>query len=233
MQALLGKKVGMTQIFDEKGNAIPVTVLEVGPCPVVSVFENDGGRKAQIAFEEITKKDERKVTKPIRGHYAKSGVKPHRFLREVTIHGDGEVKPGDNVTLDIFKDAHYVSVTGKSKGRGFTGVVKRHGFKGAQTMTHGTHEKFRHGGSIGMCEDPARVLKGTKMAGQYGNSTTKVLNLEIVNMFPEENLLLIKGAVPGPNGGTLLIEQSHRKEKREHKASEPKFVNPLKAAKRL
>lgn len=235
MIGMIGKKVGMTQIFDDKGEVAPVTILEMGPCPVVMVTdeEKQGYRAAQLAFEPITKKDETKVSKPLRGHYKKAGVKPHRYLREFTLEeSDTEIKAGDQVTLDIFTEVHYVSVTGLSKGRGFTGVVKRHGFKGAQTMSHGTHEAFRHGGSIGMCEFPARVLKGHKMAGQHGNQKVKTLNLEIVKLFPERNLMAVRGSVPGANGSVIIVERSDRKERKLHAAAEPKFVNPLKAAKR-
>jgi large subunit ribosomal protein L3 len=235
MQSLIGKKVGMTQIFNEDGDEIPVTILEMGPCPVVDVMtdERNGYRAAQIAFEPIVKKDETKVVAPKRGHFAKAGVKPHRFLREIPL-ADGEADPkiGDALTVDIFADVHYVSVTGVSKGRGFAGVIKRHGMKGAQTMSHGTHEAFRHGGSIGMHEWPARVLKGHRMAGHYGAENVKQLNLEIIRIFSEENLMLVRGAVPGANGGLVYVERSVRKERRTHVAAEPKFVNPLKAAKR-
>ena len=235
MIGIMGKKMGMTQIFSDKGEEVPVTVLEMGPCPVVGLFseEKDGYKAAQLAFDPINKKNEKKVSKPSRGHYTKAGVKPHRFLREFRLEEkDSEVKIGDAITVDIFTDTHYVSVTSVSKGKGFAGVMKRHGFKGAQTMSHGTHEAFRHGGSIGMCEEPARVLKGKKMPGQFGNKKVKVLNLEVVKIFPEKNLMLVKGAVPGPTGGMVMVERSDRRERKIHAASEPKFVNPLKAAKR-
>ncbi len=233
MIGLIGRKLGMTHVFTENGNQAPVTVVEVGPCPVVQVTGENGKGKAQLAFDPITKKDERKVTKPLRGHYLKANVKPHRFLREFPLEeADAGMKAGDSVNLDIFKDVHYVSVSGISKGRGFAGVMKRHGFKGAQTMSHGTHENFRHGGSIGMCEEPARVHKGMKMPGHFGSEKVTTLNLEIIKMFPEKNLLLIKGAAPGPNGGVLIIERSDRREKKAAKVAGTKFVNPLKASKR-
>lgn len=235
MRGLIGRKVGMTQIFNEKGDEVPVTVLEMGPCPVVWLTDQkkNGYLAAQLGFDPITKKDDRKVSKPRRGHFAKAGVKPHRILREFKLEdADKDIKVGDSLTVDIFSDVHYVSVTGTSKGRGFAGVMKRHGMKGALTMTHGTHESFRGGGSIGMCEEPARVLKGKKMPGQYGNKPVKALNLEIVKIFPEKNLLLVRGATPGPAGGVVFVERSDRRERRIHKASEPKLVNPLKASKR-
>lgn len=234
MSGLIGKKVGMTQIFDDKGDEIPVTVLQMGPCPVTQVrtVEKDGYSAVQIGFDLNIKKDERKIAKPLRGHFEKAGVKPVRKLKEFRIEADAAPKVGESLTVEVFNDAHYVSVTGTSKGRGFAGVVKRHGFKGAQTMSHGTHENFRHVGSIGMCEEPARVMKGKKMPGHFGAETITTLNLEVVRIFPEENLLLVKGAVPGANGGYVTVEKSTRREKKTHVASEPKFVNPLKAAKR-
>ncbi len=234
MSGLIGKKVGMTQIFDDKGNEIPVTVLEMGPCSVTQVRteEKDGYAAIQIGFDPLIKKDERKIAKPLRGHFEKAGVKPLRKLKEFRMAADAAPKVGETLTVDLFTGAHYVSVTGTSKGRGFAGVVKRFGFKGAQTMSHGTHENFRHVGSIGMCEEPARVMKGKKMPGHYGAETVTTLNLEIVRIFPEENLLLVKGAVPGANGGYVVVETSTRREKKSHVAAEPKFVNPLKASKR-
>jgi large subunit ribosomal protein L3 len=234
MTGLIGKKMGMTQIFDEKGDEIPVTVLEMGPCPVAQIksVAKDGYSAVQLAYEPLNKKDERKVAKPQRGHFAKASVAPHRYLREFRVDGDVTLNVGETVGVDIFTDVHYVSITGVSKGRGFTGVMKRHGFKGSQTMSHGTHEFFRHGGSIGMCEEPARVMKGHKMAGHHGDQTVTSLNLEVVRVFADQNLLLVKGAVPGPTGSLVTVVQSTRREKRAHIASEPKFVNPLKAAKR-
>ncbi|MBF0171289.1 MAG: 50S ribosomal protein L3, partial [Nitrospinae bacterium] len=141
-------------------------------------------------------------------------------------------KVGETLTVELFNGAHYVTVTGVSKGRGYAGVIKRHGMKGAQTMTRGTHEFFRHGGSIGMKEEPARVIKGKRMAGHMGDETVTTLNLEVIRIFAEQNLLLVKGAVPGANGGYVVVVTSDRREKRLHVASEPKFVNPLKASKR-
>lgn len=234
MSGLIGKKVGMTQIFDDKGNEIPVTVLEMGPCPVTQVrtVEKDGYAAIQIGFDPLIKKDERKIAKPLRGHFEKAGVKPVRKLKEFRVEADGAPKVGETLTVEVFNDTHYVSVTGTSKGRGFAGVVKRHGMKGAQTWSHGTHENFRHVGSIGMKEEPARVLKGKRMAGHYGAESITTLNLEVIKIFPEQNLLLLKGAVPGANGGYVVVEKSTRREKKAHVSSEPKFVNPLKASKR-
>ncbi len=233
MNGIIGKKVGMTQIFSDNGDEIPVTVLELGPCPVAQIktVENDGYNAVQLAFEPIEKKDKHKTKQPIRGHFAKSKTKPHRYLREFRVEEGGETKIGDTVTVDIFEKTHYVSVSGISKGRGFAGVIKRHGFSGAPA-TRGSHEHFRHPGSIGMAEYPARVLKGKKMPGHMGAAKVTELNLEVVKLFPERNLLLVKGAVPGPNGGLVVVEQSNRKQKRDGKAQVAKFVNPLKASKR-
>ena len=233
MIGIIGKKVGMTQIFSENGDEVPVTVLELGPCPVVQVktAEKDGYRAAQLAFEPNGKKDKKKTAKPLRGHFEKAKIKPHKHLKEFRLAEDEEVKVGDTIKIDSFENVDFVSVTGVSKGRGFAGVVKRHGFSGAPA-SRGSHEAFRHPGSIGMCEFPARVLKGTKLPGRHGGSRVKALNLEVVRLFPEKNLMLVRGAAPGPNGGIVVVEQSLRRRRREQVAAEAKFVNPLKASKK-
>ncbi|MFW2332032.1 MAG: 50S ribosomal protein L3 [Nitrospinota bacterium] len=232
INGLLGRKVGMTQIFNEAGDEIPVTLLELGPCPVVDIIESTKGKRAQLSLTPILKKDPKKVLKPIRGKFAKAKVKPHKILREIEIANSETVKIGNSFKVDIFKDTHYVNVIGTSKGKGFQGVVRRHGFKGAQTMSHGTHEAFRHGGSIGMCEYPARVLKGHKMPGRMGGKRITTLNLEVIKIFEAENLMLVKGAVPGSNGSLVIALKSARKEKTEQQATKAKFVNPLKMSKR-
>lgn len=214
---LIGKKAGMTQIFNENGDEIPVTVLEVGPCPVVQLKtkENDGYEAVQIAFEPVERKDKRKLPKPEVGHFEKNSVGYHRHLREVRAEGTSEepLKAGDVLKVDEFEGVDYVSVTGYSKGRGFAGVVKRHGFAGAP-MSHGSAEQFRHPGSVGNAEFPGRIFPGRKLPGQYGNEKVKVLNLEVVKIYPEKNILLVKGGVPGPDGSLLIIEKSGRKIKR-------------------
>jgi len=215
MKGLIGKKAGMTHIFSDNGDEIPVTIFEMGPCPVVQVLNEDknGYKAVQLAFEPLEKKDKNKIPKPLRGHFEKSKIKPHRRLREFDIDNGESIKVGDVVTVDIFSDADYVSVTGTSKGRGFAGVIKRHGYHGAP-MSHGAHEQFRHPGSMGMCVQPGRIIPGKKLPGHYGAEKVKVLNLEVVKLFPERNLLLVKGAAPGPVGGIVTVEISDRKKKR-------------------
>lgn len=234
MNGMIGKKIGMTQIFTDNGDEVPVTVLEMGPCPVVQVktVANDGYVAAQLAFEPIEKKDKKKYVKPQEGHFKLVNLKPYRFVREFRIEEkDGEVKPGDVVKVDMFTDIHYVSVIGVSKGKGYSGVMKRYGFKGFPG-SRGTHEFFRHGGSIGNREFPGRVMPGKKMAGRHGGDRVKVLNLEVMRIFPEQNLLLVRGAVPGANGSMVMVERSDRRQRSEAKAAEAKFVNPLKASKK-
>lgn len=234
MIGLIGRKVGMTQVFTEDGSEVPVTVLELGPCPVVQVktLEKDGYRAAQLAFGPVEKKDKKKVRKPLRGHFAKANTAPLRSLKEFRLDdGEEDPKPGDTLGVDIFEDAHFVSVTGVSKGRGFAGVVKRHGFSGAPA-SRGTHESFRHPGSIGMATFPGRVLPGKKLPGRLGGDKVKALNLEVVRIFKDKNLMLVKGAAPGPTGAVVYVEKSFRRAKREKGPEEVKFVNPLKASKK-
>lgn len=233
MNGIIGRKVGMTQIFNDKGDEVPVTVIEAGPCPVVQIktVEKDGYSAVQIGFDPIEKKDKRKVAKPQREHFAKANVKPQRYLREFPLDSGDEVKEGDSVTTSVFEGVDFVSVTGISKGRGFAGVFKRYGFGGAPA-TRGSHEHFRHPGSIGMCEYPGRVMAGTKLPGHFGAETVKTLNLHIEKTYPEKNLILVRGGIPGPNGGVVIIERSDRKKKRVAGETKAKFVNPLKASKR-
>lgn len=234
MRGIIGKKVGMTQVFAENGDEVPVTVLELGPCPVVQVktAEKDGYRAAQIAFGQIEKKDKNKVSSPLRGHLEKAKVSPHKCLKEFKLDEEEEdPKVGDVVDVGIFEGVDFVSISGVSKGRGFAGVVKRHGYSGAPA-SRGTHESFRHPGSIGMATFPARVLPGKKLPGRHGGKTVKALNLEVVKIFPEKNLMLVKGAAPGPNGGFVTVEPSVRRRKRTDQPAVAKFVNPLKASKK-
>lgn len=210
LQGLIGRKVGMTQLFSEEGNVIPVTALEVGLCWVVQkkTAERDGYTAVQLGFGE---KKIKRTTKPLQGHFQKSGVTPKRWLRELRVDAQtlAGLQEGQTVSGEVFADVRYVDVTGTSKGRGFSGVMKRHGF-GGKNATHGTHESFRGSGAVGAGSDPGRVFKNTRMAGQYGNTQVTTQNLEVVNFLQDQNLLLVKGAVPGPNGGMVVIRASRR-----------------------
>jgi len=201
--ALLGKKIGMTRVFDEGGLAVPVTVLEVGPCRVMQIKtdERDGYAAAQIGFGERRR---RRATKPQRGHAEKAGCEPAQFLREVRVDGADDLAPGQSVTVSLFKGARAVDVTGVTKGKGFTGVMKRWGFSGLGA-SHGVHRVHRAPGSIGASADPARVMKGTRMAGRSGHARRTVRRLKVVRVDEEKNLLLVRGAVPGPNGGCVTV----------------------------
>ena len=201
-KGILGKKVGMTQVFNEAGQAVPVTVIEAGPCVVVQVKtpQRDGYSAVQIGFGE---KRERLFNKPQRGHFAKAGVRPLRYLRELRVEDPGAYKVGQEIKVDIFAKGERVDVTGTSKGRGFAGGIKRHGFKRGP-MAHGS-KYHRRPGSLA-AKGPARVFKGRKLPGHYGVERVTVQNLEVVAVDPEHNLLAVKGAVPGPRGGLLLVK---------------------------
>ncbi|AEB12461.1 50S ribosomal protein L3 [Marinithermus hydrothermalis] len=201
MKGILGAKIGMTQIWKDD-RAIPVTVILAGPCPVVQrrTVEKDGYEAVQLGF--LPQKPQR-VNKPMKGHFEKAGVEPVRYLREIR----GFNPEGDVVTVSIFQPGERVDVTGISKGRGFTGVMKRWGFAGGPD-SHGAHRIHRHPGSIGQRKTPGRVYKGKKMAGRYGAERVTVQNLEVVDVIAEENLILVKGAVPGPNGGLVILRES-------------------------
>lgn len=211
LQGLIGRKVGMTQVFSEEGNIIPVTALETGPCWVTQkkTIERDGYTAVQLGFDE---KKEKRTTKPLRGHFARTGVSPKRWVREFRVGEEAlaELQEGQEVRGDIFADMRYVDVVGTSKGRGFSGVMKRHNF-GGKNATHGTHESFRGGGAVGAGADPGKIFKNTRMAGQYGNARVTTQNLEVVQYLESQNLLLVKGAVPGPNGGMVLIQASRKR----------------------
>ena len=211
MIGLLGRKVGMTQVFSEKGDCIPVTVLQMGECRTVEVktVDKHGYNAIQLGFDEIRKKDKKKVQKPIMGHFKKADLKPMKILREFRLDDVEGFNPGKKVTVDIFEDGEKVIVGSVSKGRGFAGVFKRHGF-GGQSATRGTHEEFRHGGSIGNHTEPARVVKGRKMPGHMGNKRVTMLNQRIFKVLKEENVILLVGGVPGPNGGVVEIIKSNR-----------------------
>ncbi|KGL53404.1 50S ribosomal protein L3 [Porphyromonas canoris] len=205
MPGLLGKKIGMISVFSAEGRNVPCTVIEVGPCVVTQVktVEIDGYEAIQLGFVD---KKEKHTSKPLQGHFKKSGVTPKRFLAEFKNYEE-EYKLGDVLTVDFFENAGFVDVIGKSKGKGFQGVVKRHGFGGVGQSTHGQHNRLRAPGSIGACSTPARVFKGTRMAGQTGNKRVTMQNLEVVKVLPENNLLLVKGSIPGANGSIVLIEK--------------------------
>ncbi|MDE6498647.1 MAG: 50S ribosomal protein L3 [Muribaculaceae bacterium] len=205
MPGLIGKKIGMTSVFSADGKNVPCTVIEVGPCVVTQVktTEKDGYNALQLGFEE---QKEKHCTKPELGHFQKAGVAPKRHLAEFKGF-EGEHKAGDTLTVDMFTEADFVDIIGTSKGKGFQGVVKRHGFGGVGQSTHGQHNRLRAPGSIGACSYPAKVFKGMRMAGQMGNQRVTVQNLQVVKVLPEHNLLMIKGSIPGAKGSIVLIEK--------------------------
>jgi large subunit ribosomal protein L3 len=205
MKSLLGKKLGMTQVFDEEGKLIPVTVIEAGPCSVVQrkTAATDGYEAVQLGFG--SQKPER-VAKPLVGHFKKAGVGTMRDLREVRVDAADEAKAGDTLTAAVFEGVNFVDVLGTTKGKGFQGVVKRYKFGGGRA-THGSHF-HRTTGSIGMKEKPGRVFKGKKMAGQMGSTDVTVQSLKVVQVRAAENLILVKGAVPGANGTTLVVREA-------------------------
>ncbi|MQL50914.1 50S ribosomal protein L3 [Desulfofundulus thermobenzoicus] len=206
-KGILGRKVGMTQIFNNEGQAVPVTVIEAGPCLVVQTRtpERDGYSAIQLGFGE---KRERLVNKPLKGHFAKAGVRPLRFLRELRVEDAGQYQVGQEIKADVFTAGERVDVVGTSKGRGFAGGIKRHGFHRGP-MAHGS-KYHRRPGSLG-AKGPARVFKGRKLPGHYGVERVTVQNLEVVKVDPERNLLAVKGAVPGPRGGLLLVKETVKK----------------------
>lgn len=207
MTGLIGKKIGMTQFFNADGNVIPVTVIETGPCVVVQKKETskDGYSALQVGFGS---KKAQRTNKAEQGHVTKAGKGAFRVLREFRLDDVSQYEVGQEIKVaDLFKEGDLVDVTGTSKGRGFTGVIKRWGF-GGFPASHGTHEYFRHGGSIGNRSFPGRVFKGKKMAGHWGNEKISVQNLEIVAVRPEENLLLVKGAVPGAKRGVVVVRSA-------------------------
>lgn len=202
---ILGKKVGMTRLFSENGEVVPVTVIQAGPCPIMQVKtkENDGYEAIQIGFGQ---KRENAINEPARGHFKKANVTPVRLLKEFGTEGLDSFQVGDQLTVQMFSAGELVDVTGTSKGKGFTGVMERWGFKGGKA-SHGA-ETHRHPGSIGASSFPSRVLKGMPMAGRMGGARVTVQNLKIVRVDPERNLLLVKGAVPGPKNGIVMIRKS-------------------------
>ena len=205
MSGLIGKKIGMTSIFDESGNNVPCTVIEAGPCVVTQIRteENDGYSAYQLGFDD---KSEKNSSKALIGHAKKAGTHPKIKFAEFKGFAEN-LKLGDSVGVDHFEVGEFVDVSGISKGKGFQGVVKRHGFAGVGQATHGQHNRLRAPGSIGAASYPARVFKGMKMAGRMGAEKVKVMNLRVLKVMPEKNILLVKGAVPGHNNSYLLIQK--------------------------
>jgi large subunit ribosomal protein L3 len=202
MPGLIGKKIGMTSVFSAEGKNIPCTVIEAGPCVVTQVKTNetDGYEAVQLAFGN---KKDKHTTQPLKGHFTKAGVTPRSKL--VEFKGFEGCKLGDTIGVDIFQEATFVDVTGTTKGKGFQGVVKRYGFSGVGGQTHGQHNRLRAPGSVGASSYPSRVFKGMRMAGQTGNKQMKIYNLRVIKVIPENNLLMVKGSVPGAIGSYLII----------------------------
>ncbi len=205
MPGLLGKKIGMTSVFSADGKNTPCTVIEVGPCVVTQVktVETDGYEALQLGFED---KKDKHTTKPEAGHFKKAGVTPKRHLAEFKGF-EGEYKLGDTIAVDFFAEGDFVDIAGTSKGKGYQGVVKRHGFGGVGQTTHGQHNRLRAPGSIGACSYPAKVFKGMRMAGQTGNQRVTVQNLQVLKVIAEHNLMMIKGSIPGSKGSIVIIEK--------------------------
>ena len=203
-KALIGKKIGMTQIFDEKGNVVPVTVVEAGPCTVVmkKTIENDGYEAVQLGFGDVKVQ---RVNKPMMGHFKKADVAPKKTLKEFKL--EGELNVGDTIKADIFAAGEKVDVAGTSKGKGTAGAIKRWNFSRLKE-SHGTGPVARHAGSLGACSDPSRVYKGKKLAGHLGCEKVTIQNLDVVKVDAENNLIAIKGAIPGPKGGIVVIRNS-------------------------
>ena len=206
MPGLIGKKIGMTSVFGADGKNIPCTVIEAGPCVVTQIrtVEKDGYAAVQLAYDEISEKH---ASKALKGHFEKAGTTPKRKLVEFKADFAQELNLGDTLTVaDVFGDVQFVDVVGTSKGKGFQGVVKRHGFAGVGGQTHGQHNRLRHPGSLGASSWPSRVFKGMRMAGQMGNERVKVFNLEVIKVMPENNLIVVKGSVPGAKGSYVIME---------------------------
>ena len=205
-KGIIGKKIGMTQLFDEKGNVIPVTVINAGPCVVVAkkTKEKEGYDSVKLGFQDI---EERKLNKPMKGMFAKAGVSYKKYLKEFRLEGAAEMNVGDVVTADTFEAGEKIDVTGLTKGRGYSGVIKRWGAHRLR-MTHGTGPVHRQVGSMGANSSPSRVFKRKKMAGQYGNEKVTILNLEVVKIDADNNLIAVRGAVPGPRGGIVYIRNT-------------------------
>ncbi|HTX88511.1 MAG TPA: 50S ribosomal protein L3 [Bacteroidales bacterium] len=207
MSGLIGKKIGMTSIYDANGKNVPCTVIEAGPCVVTQVRsrEKEGYDSLQLAFED---KKEKHTTKALKGHFSKAGISPKKVIAEFTrFEPDHNKQFGDVIRVDIFMEGEYIDVVGISKGKGFQGVVRRHHFRGVGEATHGQHDRLRAPGSVGASSWPSRVMPGLRMAGRMGGRRVKVINLQIVKIILEKNLVLVKGAIPGPNGSYVIIER--------------------------
>ncbi len=207
MSGLIGKKVGMTSLFDQDGKNVPCTVIEAGPCVVTQVRTKavDGYDAIQMAFQDAKEKH---MNKALTGHFAKAGAAPKRVVREFTRFESGHQKKfGDILQVDIFEEGEFVDVVGTSKGKGFQGVVKRHNFNGVNDQTHGQHNRGRAPGSIGASSYPSRVFKGMRMAGRMGNERVKMINLKVMKIIPEQNIIVVKGSVPGANGSYVIVER--------------------------
>ena len=230
VKAIIGKKVGMSQIFDENGRVIPVTVIEAGPCVVTQkkTSEKEGYNAVQLGYEDVP---ERKLNKPEMGHLNKAGVSPKKHLREFNLDNAAELNIGDIVKADTFKVGDFVDVTGISKGHGFQGVVKRHG-AGRTPMTHGGGPVHRHAGSMGPI-DPAHIFKGKIGAGQMGNEQVTVMNLDIVKVDVEHNLIAVRGAIPGPKGGVVFLKSTAKTHVEKKGPAAGISNNPQKASARV
>ena len=207
MKGLIGKKIGMTSVFDANGKNIPCTVIEVGPCVVTQLktVEVDGYEAAQVAYDD---KKEKNTSHAMMGHFKKANTNPKRRLAEFELdYSEKDLKLGDLVTVETFNNDTWVDVSGISKGKGFQGVVKRHGFHGVGDQTHGQHNRNRAPGSLGASSYPSRVFKGMRMAGQDGNVKVKMISLRIIKILPEHNLMIVKGSVPGSKGSFVIIEK--------------------------
>ena len=205
MSGIIGKKIGMTSVYDDSGKNIPCTVIEAGPCVITQIKTSvtDGYNALQLSFDD---QKESRVNKPKMGHFNKANTNPKRKL--VEFRGfEGEYNLGDSISVDIFEEGEYVDIAGTSKGKGFQGVVKRYNFRGVGDATHGQHNRMRAPGSIGAASYPARVFKGMRMAGQMGNQRVKATNLQVIKVFPEKNLLLVKGSVPGSKNSYVIVEK--------------------------
>ncbi|NLJ82556.1 MAG: 50S ribosomal protein L3 [Bacteroidales bacterium] len=207
MSGLIGKKIGMTSIFDASGKSTPCTIIQAGPCVVTQVktMKKDGYEAIQLAFED---KKEKNTTNALKGHFKKANATPKRILREFTRFEEGSRKShGEIIDVNVFVEGEYVDVAGISKGKGFQGVVKRHNYSGVGERTHGQKNRQRSIGSLGPSSTPSRIMKGKKMAGRMGGKQVKMINLQVMKIFPEKNLILVKGSVPGHNGTYLKIER--------------------------
>ncbi|HFB62390.1 MAG TPA: 50S ribosomal protein L3 [Bacteroidetes bacterium] len=205
MSGIIGKKIGMTSMYDKNGKNIPCTVIEAGPCVVTQVRtpDKDGYSAIQLAYGE---KKEKHTTKALKGHFAAAKTTPKKVVAEFTRFQEKKTL-GEVVTVEVFTEGEFVDVVGTTKGKGFQGVVKRHGFRGVNDATHGQHNRLRAPGSLGASSYPSRVFKGMRMAGRMGGNRVKMINLQVMKIVPEKNLLVVKGAVPGPNNSYVIVER--------------------------